>query len=240
MTKTSLDHYFELLDSDTGVDGINELFTENALAIYGGEVARGHDWIGRLHRSVIGRRKSSRHEWTIVEKTRDRLVAQWQESGVDLHDKEFTASGRAVTSLDDTGRISDLRLSFESGTDRIRVILGRHLEAFALEDPDDRREVIAQVYHEDVRFFEADKVSVFTGRAEIAARTDQVLTMAQPLLAQIDGVMENHHAVLWQWTIVNPIAGEARGWEVVRLDGDQIREFVVFTEDADTLVEGMP
>jgi hypothetical protein len=237
MSKTSLDRYFALLDS-ADATGLEDLFTENATALYGGETARGREWIVRLHQTVLSRRERSEHVWTTVAETGSRLVAQWTESGVDLRGKEFTALGHAVADLDGDGRIKSLRLSFEpGGSDWARVAVGRHLEAWATEDPDERRKVMEQVYREDIEFLEMDEA--FVGHAAVSARADQVLAMAPPVLIQIEGVIQNHDYVQWEWSLVHPVAGEARGWEVFHLDGDLIDTLVVFSSSMDVVVDGV-
>jgi hypothetical protein len=241
MKATPLDRYFELLDSggenSAELGELGDLFAEDADFWYGGEVARTRTWIVHLHQSLLRRRTRSAHTWTTKTEGADLLTADWSEAGVDARGNEFIANGRAHAVLDDSGRITRLRLSFDGGTDRARVYIGRHLEAWALPDLDKRIEKIKETYAEDIRFLEMEEVLL--GHQEISDRIGKVLELAPPILIQIEGVIENHDYIQWEWSFVHPSGGTARGWEVLHINGDVIDSLVVFTPDMATVVDGV-
>ncbi|GAB3396802.1 hypothetical protein GCM10027360_92520 [Amycolatopsis echigonensis] len=86
-----------------------------------------------------------------------------------------------------------------------------------------------ETYTEDIRFLEMEEV--FLGHQEVSDRIGKVLELAPPTLIQLEGVIENHDYVQWEWSVVHPSGGTARGWEVFHLKGDLIDTLIVFTPD---------
>jgi hypothetical protein len=236
---TPLDRYFDLLDYEgQNFAGLGDLFADDASAFYGGEVAQGRSWVVELHKAVLLRRRRSVHTWTTEIGEGGRLFARWNETGLDPAGKKFTASGSAEVALDESGQITRLRLSFDvEGPHKARAIVGRHLEAWTIADVNARHQKIKESYTEDIRYSEMDEVLV--GYEEVSARIDKVLEMAPPALIRLDGIIENHDYIQWEFSFVYPNGGKARGWEVLHLEEDRIASLVVFTPDMGAIVAGI-
>ncbi|WP_432041374.1 hypothetical protein [Streptomyces cadmiisoli] len=240
---TPLDRYFEIIDSADGdirrLDALRGLFAENVLLLHGGELARGRERVITFHRRKAAGRKAIEHSWAVAVNADGSLTGKWRETGVDLHGGRFSASGDVAAALDADGRIAQLDLTLIGASDRARLLIAKHLQAWTIPDPAERAEAMADVYTADVTLMEPEPDEVVVGRDALNDYVGMVRQKTAPVSVTVESHYPNRQFIHFRWDSVFPGGRSTIGWEVLHTNGDLIERIVIFSPNDESAPENV-